>query len=166
MAIVSYADLQASFRTPADRAYYFTKYQYIYGSQAVPVRVLDVLGATPRGCGTYCWSDGASEMWIRGDFSDQPSSWASKGTVCISQANYTITSPTWYYDPHYDYSRNAEHEIAHLHPSSEEKWSMHVCPEKVLGFLREGISEEFARFLTCYETRDNELPLPAAPSAL
>ena len=165
MPIVSYVDLQSSFQTAADRAWYFTAYQCIYGSQAVPVRVLSALGATPRGSGTYCWTDGTSEILVRGEFLKHPGPLASKGTVSISRAHYTITSPAWSYDPHYDFSQNADHKIAHLHPNEAEKWSMDEYPQKVLTFLRSGVSETFASFLDRMKSADDDIPVPDVPVA-
>lgn len=165
MAIVPYVELLESFKTPVDRAWYLAAYQFTNGSRAVPVRVLDALGATPRGCGTYCYTDGTSEIYIRGDFTESPGAWAMHGTVNISQAHFTVSSPLWVYDPHYDYSRSQDHEIAHLHPSPTEKWSMEQCPRKVLDYLWEGVSTTFSAFIERQHIDNGGLPIPDDPRA-
>ena len=163
MAIGLRTDLMSAFKTSADRAWYLSAYLHFYGSQVVPVSVLNALGATPRGRGTYCWTDGVSEIWIRGDFSERPGPWAIQGTVNISQANFTVSSPAWAYDPHYDYSQKLDHEVAHLHPSPSEKWSMEECPDQALAFLWLGVSETFASFIDRMRSVDGSIPVPDSP---
>lgn len=158
MVPIQYDELRTSFQSAADRAWYFTAFQHDLGSQAMPVTILNALGATPRGNGTYCWTDGDSEIWVYGSFNKHPGAYALDGTICVSKVHYTVSSPSWSYDPHYDYNKiDEEHDMAHLHPNSTEKWSMDDCPEKVLDYLVSGVSQRFACFLEEMKEQDIDI---------
>lgn len=154
MTSIDYSSLFASFQTPADRAWYFTTYQCRYGSHNVPVSILHALGASARGSGTYCWTDGESELWIRGEFTERPDSWAVNGTVNITKAHYSVESPAWSWTAHYDYYLgDRAHEIAHFHKgNNSDPISMHDRGNEVLDCLELGLSDSFVRFL-----RESEL---------
>lgn len=151
---VSYTDLIQSYENPVDRAWYFTTYQHLNGSLFVPEPIFLAIGAVPHGNGTYCWSNGESGINVYGQFTKKPTLYSTRGTVCVSRANFIIESPIWPCSAHYDYRlRDPQHEVAHFHPNNEMKWYLPKEWTATENYLRTGLSRRFSTFLE--ESKEN-----------